>query len=284
MAQLMTIAIANPYSQSVTDLNVLFITVVGDWLAQMQIAHDHANAKLKETILRTIITITAMAKGIRSLKEAVPTPSDSSTLSPKASPFKEPLAPPSSPPPPRALPPPLWSQVVRKKKASKPTPTPPTKQASNDLATTTPPQARRFRIIVQQDGTTTLPTHMVIRDSLNRALNFAAIHTISTCGQNLILTTAENTRVASLIVRLSPHLHLFLGALSLCLDNNLVDVIIHGIPTDSNMDQLYRKLITYHFGAIMHSVPSWLTLLDSRQLKKASSVVITLEGSWKGFV
>jgi hypothetical protein len=75
------------------------------------------------------------------------------------------------------------------------------------------------------------------------------------------------------------HLSVIPGAISLHLDSPIVQMVVHGIPTDLPLENLQQELTTYNPGLVMASPPRWLTSPERRKEKKASSVVIALSGN-----
>jgi hypothetical protein len=131
---------------------------------------------------------------------------------------------------------------------------------------------------------------MQLRDDLNKALSSTpgsvAILSIQVsrgsagaCTGNVSITLMENLLASRLYARVGENLNLIPGALSLHLDSPLVQMVVHGVPTDLPLESLHQELTTYNPGLTMASPPRWLTKPEQRKEKKASSVVIALSGN-----
>src|SRR5258708_12752994 len=89
----------------------------------------------------------------------------------------------------------------------------------------------------------------------------------------------ENLLAPKLYARVGEHLNTVPGAVSLHLDNPIVQVVVHGVPVDMPIELLQIELTTFNPGLSLASTPRWLTKPDQRKEKKASSVVIALVGN-----
>jgi hypothetical protein len=150
----------------------------------------------------------------------------------------------------------------------------------------TPPLPSAPRcLIVRRDGSAITQTPMELRDALNKALGFVAIQSVQVsnssaggCTGNVSLTLMENLLATKLYAKVGEHLSTISGACSLHLDNPIVQMVVHGIPTSLPFESLQQELTTYNPGLVLASPPRWLTKPDQRREKRASSVVISLCG------
>jgi hypothetical protein len=234
-----------------------------------------------------------------------------------AAPAPRPVPPPPPPPPPPAAP--SWATVTKRGRKKKATtthtaagevdafhhrpppetypqylarlartsdPAPKSPSPSKRHSTNTTPPVRPRRLIVKRDGSELSSTPVQLRDALNKALGFtAALSTQVSRGASgsntghVSITLMENLLASKLYARVGEHLNTIPGAISLHLDTPLVQMVVHGVPTDLDLESLQQELTTYNPGLIMASTPRWLTKHEQRKEKKASSVVITLTGN-----
>ena len=118
----------------------------------------------------------------------------------------------------------------------------------------------------------------------NIALGFTAIQSVqidrtqSEGKGNVSMTVMENLSAAKLYSKVGEHLNLVPGARSLHLDAPLVQLVVHGIPTDISFEDLQEELQTYNPGLVLSAKPRWLKPPETWYEKKASSMVIALSG------
>lgn len=86
------------------------------------------------------------------------------------------------------------------------------------------------------------------------------------------METLTATRLSS---KVSEHLNIISGALSLHLEEPHVQIVVHGIPTDLPLELLQKELCTFNTSVNLASLPCWLITLQQRKDEKASSGVIS---------
>jgi hypothetical protein len=121
---------------------------------------------------------------------------------------------------------------------------PPNRQQNN-----TSPALRPRRLIVRRDGSAITQTTMELRDALNKALGFVAIQSVQVsnssavdCTGNVSLTLMENFLATKIHAKVGRHLSTIPRACSLHLDNPIVQMVVHGIPTSLPFESLQQKL------------------------------------------
>jgi len=89
----------------------------------------------------------------------------------------------------------------------------------------------------------------------------------------------ENLLATKLSAKVGEHLSTIPGACSLHLVNPIIQMVVHGIPTTLDFEDLQKSLTTYNCGLLMAVLPLWHTKPEQRKEKRASSVLISLSGN-----
>src|SRR6266566_3300498 len=164
-------------------------------------------------------------------------------------------------------------------------PAPAPKKQQQQQQNTSPP-LRTGRLLVKRDGSELALSALQLRDALNKALGFTAVLSTQVSrgasGRNtgnVSISLMENLLTSKLYARVGEHLNTVPGAVSLHLDNPIVQVVVHGIPVDMPLELLQTELTTYNPGLSLASTPRWLTKPDQRKEKK--SLICCDRLSWK---